>query len=364
MKAKAAVFCGPERPFEIREFEITKTPEGYGRSELTASGVCGTDIHFHRGTLFVQPPTVIGHEFVGKLVDCDEKEAAEYGLKRGDNVIADIAVPCGECLLCKNGDDANCVNMKVTNGGSIDEAPYLYGGFAEVNYTPLTNLIKIPESLDPRAVAVFACPGPTVIHAFSLAERANAKINENTVAVVQGLGPVGCFAVMYLKSYNVKKIYAVTAGDNAKREELAKKIGADEVLNIDRDGKDAITEKLCGENGGLGVDLCFEASGAPKAVPQGMNFLRNCGLYLIPGQYSNSGGVEIQPQLITFKALQMIGSSQYSACDVRRYLSFLEADPGLTETILDMGSFYHISDVNKAFEDAKAGKNVKTLLIK
>ena len=175
MKAKAAVFTGALKPFEVREFDITKTPSGYGRSELIASGVCGTDLHFYNGKLFIQPPTVIGHEFVGKLVDCDDKEAEGYGLKRGDNVIADIAVPCGKCLLCKNGDDANCVNMKVTNGGSIEEAPYLYGGYAEVNYTPLSNLIKIPDDIDPKAAAVFACPGPTVFHSFKLAKNAGIK---------------------------------------------------------------------------------------------------------------------------------------------------------------------------------------------
>ena len=74
MKAKAAVFTGALKPFDVREFNITKTPSGYGKSELIASGVCGTDLHFHRGKLFIQPPTVIGHEFVGKLVECDEKE--------------------------------------------------------------------------------------------------------------------------------------------------------------------------------------------------------------------------------------------------------------------------------------------------
>lgn len=364
MKAKAAVFNGAGKPFDIREFEVVKAPSGYGKSELIASGVCGTDLHFMRGALYVAPPTVIGHEFVGKLTECDENEAAEYGLKPGDNVIADIAVPCGKCLLCKTGDDANCVNMGLTNGGSIDEPPYLYGGYTEINFTPLTNLIKIPDELDPKAVAVFACPGPTVIHAFRLAERANVTINGDTTAVVQGLGPVGCFAVMYLRSLGVKKLYAITAGDNKKREELAKEIGADEVLNITRDGKDAIMEKLQKENDGLGVDLCFEASGAPSAVPQGMNFLRNRGVYLIPGQYSNSGGAEIQPQLITFKALQMIGSSQYSVSDVKAYLSFLCGHKQLQKTIIEMGSFYHLSDVNKAFDDAKSGKNVKTLLIK
>ena len=147
MKAKAAVFMGAQKDFDVREFEVTKPPKGYGQMELLASGICGTDIHMHNGTLAVGAPSIIGHEFVGKITDMDEAEGAKFGLKKGDNVIADIAVPCGECILCKAGDDANCVNMKVTNGGSIEVAPYLYGGYSEVNYTPLTNLVKIPEDL-------------------------------------------------------------------------------------------------------------------------------------------------------------------------------------------------------------------------
>ena len=363
MKAKAAVFMGANVPFEIREFEVTETPAGYGRSTLIASGVCGTDVHFHNGTLAIAAPTVIGHEFVGRLEDCDEAEAAKYGLRVGDHVIADIAVPCGECLLCQSGDDANCVHMQVTNGGSIEVAPYLYGGYAEVNYTPLTNLVKIPAELDPAMTATFACPGPTAIHAFALADRAGVRVDQNTVAVVQGMGPVGCFAMLYLKAMGVKKLYSIVFEPDRAKEALAKKVGADEVFNLAYESEAEITAKLQAENGGLGVDLCFEASGAPVAVRQGMDILRNRGVYLIPGQYSNSGGIEIQPQMITFKALHIIGSSQYSMCDVKKYLEFLCDHTETHAVIRELGTKYAVSDVNLAFADAKAKKNVKTLLV-
>ena len=363
MKVKAAVFVEPHKPFEVREFEVTETPAGYGRCTLIASGICGTDLHFVRGTLDVAPESSVGHEFVGRLVDCNADEAAALGLCVGDNVIADIAVPCGECLLCKSGDDANCVNMKCTNEPSVAEKPYLWGGYTEVNYTPLTNLLKIPAELDPAMVATFACPGPTAIHAFRLAEQAGVKLHKDTVAVVQGLGPVGCFAVLYLKAMGVKKIYAITAGENLQREALARELGADEVFDLTREGTEAITARLQAENGGLGVDLCFEASGAPAAVAQGMDILRNRGVYLIPGQYSNSGGIEIQPQIITFKALHLIGSSQYSMVDVRDYLAFLCAHPECHATIVSLGSRYTVEKVNEAIADAMAGGNVKTLLV-
>jgi D-arabinose 1-dehydrogenase-like Zn-dependent alcohol dehydrogenase len=364
MKAKAAVFMGANVPFDVREFEVCDTPVGYGRCELIASGVCGTDLHFHRGKLAIAPPTIIGHEFVGRLTDCNKEEAEKFGLKVGDAVIADIAVPCGECLLCKSGDDANCVRMKVTNDGSIDVAPYLWGGYAEVNYTPLTNLVKIPEQLDPTAVATFACPGPTAHHAFRLGALAGIKVNADTVAVVQGLGPVGAYAVVYLKAMGVKKIYAIAARENKERERLIKQLGADEVLTLSTDGEEAITKKLSAENGGLGVDLCFEASGAPRAVALGINVLRNRGVYLIPGQYSASGGIEIQPQMITLKALHIIGSSQYSMCDVHKYLEFLSTNPDLHPEIEKLGSKYKVEQINEAIADAKSGNNIKTLLVK
>lgn len=364
MKAKAAVFMGPKNDFEIREFDVLPAPSGYGRMELIASGVCGTDVHMHNGKLAVGYPSVIGHEFVGRITDVDKAEGEKYGLAVGDAVIADIAVPCGECILCKNGDDANCVNMKVTNGGSIEEPPYLYGGYTEVNFTPLQNLIKIPEDIDPSVAATFACPGPTAIHGCCLADQAGVDLKKINVAVVQGLGPVGTFAVMYLKRSGVKKVYAITAGDNKKREALALELGADRVFNLTREGADYVTAELVKENGGLGVDLCFEASGAPAAVPQGFDILRNRGVYIVPGQYSASGGIEIQPQLITFKALHIIGSSQYSVSDVKKYLEFLGNNKDLFPKIAELASKYPVDKVNEAFKDAKSGNNVKTLLVK
>lgn len=355
---------GAHKDFEVREFEVTPVPAGYGKMELIASGICGTDLHFHNGKLAVTPPTVIGHEFVGRILELDESRAEAYGLAVGDHVIADIAVPCGECLLCQSGDDANCVRMQVTNGGSIDVAPYLYGGYAEVNYTPLSNLIKIPEGIDPTVAATFACPGPTAIHACELARKAGVDFSKIRVAVVQGLGPVGTFAIMYLKSLGIDKVYAITAGDNKAREETALALGANQVFDLTKEGTARIIERLREENGGLGVDLCMECSGAPAAVAQGMDILRNRGVYLVPGQYSASGGVEIQPQLITFKALHIIGSSQYSMCDVRCYLDFLAAHKELHQKILAMGTRFKVSEINDAIAYAKSGQNVKTLLVK
>lgn len=361
--AKAAVMTGVNEPFKVREFPLTPAPEGMAGIKLTASGICGTDIHIHRGKIPVNTPTIIGHEFVGVVDDISESDSKKYNISPGDNVIVDIACPCGKCLLCSHGDDANCVNMGVTNGGNPEIAPHLYGGYAEYNYSPVKNLIKIPAKLNPKMVSVFACAGPTAFHAFHLAAHSRCGIEDAKVAVVQGLGPVGMFAMIYLAALGIPNVIAITSRNNKKRNELAAKFGATETYSLTENGEEEIQKRVKELSGGLGADVVFEGSGNPNAVPFGLELLRNRGTYLIPGQYSNSGKVEIAPQMITFNALQIIGSSQYSVTDVEAYINFLEKNPQLHDIILSLATEYKVSDINMAIDDVKAGRNIKTILV-
>jgi len=251
----------------------------------------------------------------------------------------------------------------ITNDLAIDTPPYLGGGYTEVNYTPLANLIKIPESVDPVTAAVCACPGPTIFHSVALAKRAGIDLASMETAVVQGLGPVGCFAVAYLHAIGVKRVIAICAGDNPERNALVKALGADEIFSFATISKEDAAQAILDMTGGMGADVCFECSGAPDALPFGMEILRLRGVYLIPGQYSNSGTVAISPETITFKALQILGSSQYSFPDVREYVAFLEANPETAEKIGALATKYPVREVNRAFDDMGKRRNIKTLLV-
>ena len=113
----------------------------------------------------------------------------------------------------------------------------------------------------------------------------------------------------------------------------------------------------------MGADLAVEASGNPKAFVQGLSLLRNRGTYLVPGQYSNSGSVALEPQTITFKALNIIGSSQYDASDVADYVSFLDQNRQYLPQIRKIIAAYPLEKVNEAMtaaEQLTAGKVVLT----
>ncbi|MBE6928888.1 MAG: hypothetical protein E7463_01290 [Ruminococcaceae bacterium] len=360
---KAAVYTGHKKPFEIREYPVTEPAPGYARLKIIASGVCGTDVHIHDGILGGDNEQIIGHEFVGTIDAISDADAARSGLAVGDAVIACIASPCGGCALCASGDSANCVNMGVTNAGDPAAAPHFHGGYAEYNFNPVENLVKIPEGVDPYAAAVFACAGPTALHALKLAKRANIDVAKAKVAVVQGMGPVGMFTLLKLASLGIPCVATVSGRHVPSREALAREFGATDCFALAETPAEELAGIFAQKNGGLGADLCVECSGNPAAFAQGLSFLRNRGVYLVPGQYSNSGGVPVSPEVITFKALQILGSSQYDLDDIREYLDFLASDPKYCELLKKTVSAYPVSKTNEAFADIRAGKNIKTLLV-
>lgn len=87
----------PEHPLAPHEVLI----------RVAACGVCGTDVHIHDGRLPAAFPSIIGHEFVGRVRDIHSEDSKSSGIRAKDAVIVDIACPCGSCALCRSGDDAN-----------------------------------------------------------------------------------------------------------------------------------------------------------------------------------------------------------------------------------------------------------------
>jgi L-iditol 2-dehydrogenase len=115
-------------------------------------------------------------------------------------------------------------------------------------------------------------------------------------------------------------------------------------------------------NRGDGADVVFEASGSPSAIPEGLQLVRTLGTYIVPGQYSNSGGIEIEPQMITFKAIRIVGSSQYKISDIATYLDFLLKHADLQDKFAACITHrYSIAEANDACSAASSGESVKAV---
>lgn len=362
--ANAAVFVGADKKLEIRQYPLTSPKGNMVRLRLKRSGICGTDLHIIEGRLPVPPPFIPGHEFIG-VVDALGPRAITDGLGRklrvGSLVIASVADPCGKCLCCSQGGDANCLNFNVTNFRNPDDAPHLFGGFAEALYHPAPNMVVVPQGIDLDAAAAFPCPGPTVFQALTRAR----KLKAGELVIVQGTGPVGLFAIAYAAAAGCH-VGAIGSASRPDRMTLARKLGAKKVWDYRSTSPQERLEEVQAWakhlKRGDGADTVIEASGAPTALPEGLGLTRTLGQYLVPGQYSNSGGIEIAPQLVTFKALTIFGSAQYTLRDIRSYLSFLRRHKDLQGALAScITNRWAVSQANEACQAAAAGKSVKAV---
>ena len=364
MLKKAAIFKGANKPFEIKEFDVVPPAAGQAGLNLVSSGICGTDVHIHDGFLGMPDmPLIIGHEFIGKIDALGEgvaKDANGVPLAVGDTAIASVAIPCGKCFNCRRGETASCLAFGVTYEKNAEEAPHFHGGFSEYLYSPFENLVKLPENVNPFAAAAFPCGGPTIIRSCAY----GGGLEKDEIVVIQGNGSLGLFALAYAKSFGCKVIM-IGSASNPERLALTEKLAPDMFLDFrktsDEDAVKAVKEFASKENRGDGADVVIETSGSIKAFPLGLQLLRTRGRYFVPGQYSVRGPVQFDPCVITFKALNIVGSGQYTMADVKAYIEFLSANEALQDTFAQLVKKYPVSEANKAMADAKAGLAVKTV---
>lgn len=358
----AAVFVGPGRPMEIRKYPVTEPAAGQVRLRLERSGICGTDVHIAQGRLAVPPPFVLGHEFVGRVEALGEgctHDGLGSPIAVGDAAIACVAIPCRKCFNCAAGETASCLNFGVTYVSDPDKPPHFLGGYGDHLFSPADNLVRAPEDVDLDAASAFPCAGPTVIRACEY----GGGLSAGELVVVQGTGPLGLFAIAYAARAGCR-VAAIGSGRDPRRTELAWLLGAEHVwdyLATSVDERVEAVKALAGDiDRGDGADVVIEASGSPHAVPEGLRLARTRGRYIVPGQYSSSGEVSIQPELITFKAIRITGSGQYQLSDIGAYLSFLQKHPSTQAAIAKCVSHrYRVDQANEALAAAANGEVIK-----
>lgn len=260
---KAVVFrgVGDIRLENAPEPEIQKPNDAIVR--LTASAICGTDLHMIRGTMpGMKPGTILGHEGVGIV---EEVGSAVRNFKPGDRVVIPSTIACGNCSYCRGGYYAQCDKANPNGpdaGTAFFGGPQLTGPFdglqAEYARVPFANvgLVKIPNGVSDDQAILISDIVPTAWMAAELAEICSG----NTVAVF-GCGPVGQFVIACAKLMNAGRIFAIDAIPS--RLEMAQEQGA-EIINYDHEDP---VEALKGFTGGIGADRIIDAVGVDANRP-------------------------------------------------------------------------------------------------
>ena len=254
---KAVVFhgIGDIRLESVAEPKIRDDTDAIVR--ITASAICGTDLHFVRGTMpGLKKGRILGHEAVGIV---EEVGKGVRNLRAGDRVIVSSTVGCGYCSYCRAGYFAQCDNAHPMGkrGGTVffggpEDAGGLDGLQAEFARVPFANvgLVKCPSHVTDDQAIMLSDIFPTAYFGAELAE-----VEEGDTVCVLGCGPVGQFAIASAKLLGAGRIFAVDCVPD--RLEMARTQGA-EVVNFEEEDP---TEVIVELTGGIGVDRLIDAVG-------------------------------------------------------------------------------------------------------
>ncbi|MFH1454536.1 MAG: L-threonine 3-dehydrogenase [Armatimonadota bacterium] len=288
-KMKAVVKTKPAAGAELIEVDIPKIKDDEVLVKVQATSICGTDVHIYNWNKWAEGrikniPQVLGHEFAGEVVEVGKNVK---NIKVGDYISAETHIPCLMCKPCLTGQQHICSNLKILG---VD----CNGCFAEYAAVPEVVCWKNSKDIPPEFASVQEPLGNAVYT--TLVEDVAGKS-----VVIIGEGPTGLFAAGVARIAGATDIFMV--GKHPYRMDIAKKMGADHLLFLD---KCDVVKEVMDKTDGIGADVVLEMAGSQQAIEDGFKMVRKGGRFSafgLPGEplkidYSNG---------IVFKGVTVYG---------------------------------------------------------
>jgi threonine dehydrogenase-like Zn-dependent dehydrogenase len=262
---RAVVFhdVGDIRLDEVRDPGLDEAADAIVR--ITRSAICGTDLHFVRGTVpGMRKGTILGHEAVGVV---EEVGRAVRNFREGDRVVVPSTIACGTCVPCKRGFFAQCDRANPNGpeagtafyGGPESSGPF-DGLQAERQRIPFANvnLVRLPDEVGDDQAILLSDIFPTGWFGASLAD-----VGPGSSVAVFGCGPVGQFAIASALLRGAARVLAVDTKPD--RLEHARAQGAECIDYRADDPVEAVKELTAG----TGVDAVIDAVGVDAEARPG-----------------------------------------------------------------------------------------------
>lgn len=285
-----AVLLPGNKEVQVVDRERPSPGPGEALVQTRASALCRSDMSIYYGSPIVggalagRGLIVPGHECAGDIVAVGEGVSA---VAVGDRVAIHLAIGCGHCAYCLDGDRMLCPDWKCL-GFDLD------GGDADFVVAPAVNCLKLPPKISYEAGAVLT----DMVGTQYRVQKRLAVSGSDTVAVF-GLGPMGAAGVLVGKGRGARMI-AVDVVPH--RLEIARDLGADEVL----DGREGdVVTRLRELTGECGVDAAIDCSGSPAGQNAALDAVRKRGRVAFVGE-SRETTINPSDQIIR-KLLTVIG---------------------------------------------------------
>ncbi|WP_049894470.1 zinc-dependent alcohol dehydrogenase [Halogranum rubrum] len=306
--------------------------------EVDYAGLCGSDAgiyEFESAFERMNLPTVIGHEYAGRVVEVGD-DVTKFDV--GDRVVERPIRGCGECYQCNVGESNVCQNAVITG---VDHD----GAYEQFVAVPEDALHPVPDSVDQQHAAVVE---PTSIGARAVIE--NSRVTSGDRVLVEGPGPIGLLTAQIADSQGGTVVVAGVGQDGSYRLPLAEELGF-ETVNVAEDDVDARRDEL---TDGVGYDVVFDTTGHPSGLTSAVEAVRKGGQIVLVGQTGETT-MEYSPLVRAEIDLQCSYASMYE--DFERSLRLIDRGDVDAETFID--DRFSLLDADEAFEAFVAGETCK-----
>ena len=317
-KVLSAVKVGASRT-EIREFPMPEVPDDGALMKVEVAGICGTDVKMYKQPL-AGGPVIMGHENIGTIAKAGRKFTERKGLKEGDLVFLEHYVACGKCEWCHRGEYRHCeatdwrFNPNAIRYGytSADLAPHLWGGFGQYVYLPWNAILhKVPAGVTPELAGIVTPLANGIECALF-----DAGVGYASTVLIQGPGQQGLAQTVACKQAGADLIIVTGTTKDGARMELAKTLGADYVIDVQKEDPRARISEI---TGGKGVDVALDctAGAGTAAVLLGVEALkRKAGTLLIQGEMAEFPNFPVGKVTVKYITIKSARGHSYRACEL------------------------------------------------
>src|SRR5699024_1964207 len=319
---RAAVLTEHGQELQLQDLPLPSAVEpGAALVRNKCSTLCGTDVEIWAGKMTFPGmlPMVLGHEMAGEVLAVGEGTVDAVGrpVRVGDRIGWSEST-CGQCYGCTVlREPVACSHRGYGFMQRSDTSPYATAGLSEYAYvTPGAAKLLLPESVPDELAAMAGCAAKTVLRAF---DRIGGVRPASRVAV-QGSGALGIFATAVARLAGAGQV--ITIGAPAARLDLARRFGADEVIDIA--DSPPVPEQVMELTDGHGADVVLDLAGAPSVGREAVAMAAQRGRVAIVGS-TGPGSEAVELSAVMGNELTVCGSLNGDISDYHHAIEFFAA---------------------------------------
>ena len=338
MKAIAKTERGPG--LKLVEVPTPKCGSNDVLIKVEKTAICGTDVHIYKDDPWsratIKPPLVIGHEFVGRVVEFGSNV---HDVEVGELVSGEGHIVCGRCRNCLAGRRHLC---NATSGVGVNRQ----GAFAEYIAIPVTNVWHCNEKIPTDVLACFDPLGNATHTALSF-----ELLGEDVL--ITGAGPIGIMAAAVARHAGAR--YVVITDISDERLELARRMPVTRTVNTGRESLADVMHELGMKEG---FDVGLEMSGSPQALSGMIGAMSHGGKIALLGILPDHTSVEWSK--VIFNGLTMRGIYGRKMFETwYKMTTMIESGLDISPIITH---HYHYTDFEAGFQAMIGGGSGKVIL--